>query len=235
MLMKKKLSVKLGAPLGNLSADPEVKLMDLNSIHLWKENPRKNDKSVKPLSKLLERHGQKSPLVVWRKNMTIYKGNTTFKAAKLLKWDKIWVALVDFKSDEDAVAYALADNKSSEWSDWDESVLAMLIPRSFKGMNREELATITGFKEVDLAGYLIPEVSDLPDALPESTLQGIGLDGKADYLVLQFESHAQMEEFRKHFDVEKHPRVIPYQDLMNAMTWKDKPTSIIMKKKIMKG
>ena len=49
-----------------------------SKIHLWKNNPRKNDQAVPRLMELLKLHGQKSRIGVW--NNTIYKGNTTYKA-----------------------------------------------------------------------------------------------------------------------------------------------------------
>lgn len=221
---------------------PSVEIVSMDSIHLWSENPRKNDKAVKPLAKLLEAHGQKTPLVVWKKNKTIYKGNTTYKAAKQLGWKSIWVAYVDFKNDEEAVAYALADNKSSEWSEWDEAVLSMLIPRSFKGQEWSSVSAITGFKETDLASYLIPIMATLPDTLPEVDMQGVGIDSKSDYLVLQFDSHAEMEDFRGHFDTKKHPRVIPFKMLTEKMEWKkasgvqasSEPSTVVQKKRMFK-
>ena len=61
-----------------------VKWVDIKSIKLWKGNPRKNEGAAKKLAPILKEHGIKSPLVVWKKDKTIYKGNTTYKAAKLL-------------------------------------------------------------------------------------------------------------------------------------------------------
>ena len=212
--------------------DPaKVEMVDVKDIKLWADNPRKNDKAYKDLAVLLKEHGQKTPIVVWKKNRTIYKGNTTFKAAKHLKWEKIWVIWADFKDESDAVAYGLADNKSSEWSDWDDNILAELIPQNFQG-DVKNLARITGFKEADLNSFFAAESNELPDELAEVDIQGLSADGKADYLVLQFPSNKDMLEFRDRVGQEgKQPRVINVEALMKAMEWKEKGKETIVKKK----
>jgi len=199
----------------------DVKKVPINSIQLWDKNPRKNDKAVKPLAELLQKHGQRSPIVVWIKDNKIYKGNTTWKAAKLLKWDSIWVAFADFPDERTAVAYALADNKASEWSDWDDSILAMLLPEKM-GSDIQDIAGLTGFKEKDLAGYFAAESNELPMDLQEVDIYGTSFEDKADYLVLQFPDHKSMDDFKARFKGKtSHPRVITYEMLLEVMEWKE--------------
>lgn len=123
-----------------------VKWVDIKSVKPWKDNPRKNDEAVEKLADLLAIHGIKSPLVAWEKNRVVYKGNTTLKAAKLLGLKKVPVAFVPFPSLSAAKAYGIADNKSSEFSEWDNEVLYGIM--SAKGMKDKK---VTGFdtKEID--------------------------------------------------------------------------------------
>lgn len=213
----------------------EVKRVPINSIKPWKKNPRKNDKAVKPLAELLQKHGQKTPIVVWIKDNQIYKGNTTYKAAKYLKWDSIWVAFADFPSYKEAVGYALADNKASEWSDWDDSILSMLLPEAM-GKDMNEIAGLTGFKEKDLAGFFAADSNELPDELKEIDIEGMSFEEKADYLVIQFPDHKTMDTFKEKFKSKTaHPRVITYEMLMEVMDWRESVGSgRVMKKKLMK-
>lgn len=220
---KFKIKQKTTPPVKSGLSIIEVKKVPMSSIKLWDKNPRKNEKSAKPLAELLKVHGQKSPIVVWIKNNTIYKGNTTYKAAKILKWEYIWVAFTDFPSEKEAIGYALADNKSSEWSDWDESILAMLLPEHM-GNNLSEIAGITGFKEADLAGYFAAESNELPDELKEIDILGTSFEDKADYLVVQFPDHKSMDDFKARFNSKTaHPRVITYEMLLGIMEFKDVP------------
>jgi site-specific DNA-methyltransferase (adenine-specific) len=115
----------------------------LCDIKLWKDNPRRNDAAVPRLMELLREHGQRTPIVLWRKNMTIYKGNTTFKAAVKLKWKTIKCILADFPSEQAAIAYGISDNKSSEFAGWDDKVLARLLKSDLEYFNQAR----TGFSE----------------------------------------------------------------------------------------
>jgi ParB-like chromosome segregation protein Spo0J len=123
---------------GSLIVEPAL----ISTLNFWKNNPRKNDIAVPKLAELLKEHGQRSPIVVWKKNMVVYKGNTTLKAAKLLGWKYISAVLADFPSEEAAVAYGIADNKSSEWSQWDDGLLG-------KFLSTKEIAKVSGFTEVE--------------------------------------------------------------------------------------
>lgn len=121
------------------------------SLKLWKDNPRQNDEAVPRLAELLQMHGQRSPIVVWKKNMVVYKGNTTLKAARSLGWKNISVILADFPSEQAAIAYGIADNKSSEWALWDDELLT-------KFLSMKEVVKSSGFTEKEHRGLLM-----LPD------------------------------------------------------------------------
>ena len=125
-----------------------VKWVSIKKIKPWKENPRKNDKAAEKLAPIIAEHGFKSPLVVWDKDNTIYKGNTSFKAAKLNKMKMVPVAFVSFPSANAAKAYAIADNKAGEFSEWDEDVL-------FKLMSSKEM------KSPEKTGFQQKEINDL--------------------------------------------------------------------------
>jgi ParB-like chromosome segregation protein Spo0J len=105
----------------------DLQSVSIDSVKLWKENPRKNEKAAIRLADILKVHGQKSPIVVWKKNGVIYKGNTTYKAMKLNGAKTIQVLYQDFPSEQAAIAYGIADNKSSEWAEWDDEVLGKLL------------------------------------------------------------------------------------------------------------
>ncbi len=102
-------------------------IVPIDSILLWKDNPRKNDEAVDKLMKILSHHSQVSPVVVWIKNKTIYKGNTTWKALKKLGKKEVSVRWVDFPSESAAKAYGIDDNRSSEYAKWDEEILSKLM------------------------------------------------------------------------------------------------------------
>ena len=129
--------------------------VDINSIKLWAENPRKNDIAAPKLAETMKVRGQITPVVVWNKNGVCYKGNTTIKALRLLGKKSVKVLYVDFPSEAAAIAYGIADNKSSEWSQWDDSVLLnfleapeVLNDSGFTQHEYEGLAMLPNFEEM---------------------------------------------------------------------------------------
>ena len=121
-------------------------MVDVNMLKLWKDNPKYNKDAVAPLAKLFKMHGVRSTVVAWRKNMTIYKGNTTYKALCKLGCKQIPVSVQDFSSEAAAKAYGISDNKSSEYAQWDEDVLLSIMEAD----NMDDFREATGFKESEL-------------------------------------------------------------------------------------
>lgn len=149
------------AELRTSSAKMSLVYVPRNQIKFWAGNPRRNDKAAPRLAELIRKNGMKSPLVLWKKNMVVYKGNTTLKALDLLNEGKNYEVpclLQDFKDEAAAVAYGLSDNKASEFAEWDEDILAdMLASKSLKP-NLEA----TGFQTKEIANLLwLPDDSRL--------------------------------------------------------------------------
>jgi len=86
-------------------------------------NARKHDEAnIKAIGSSLRQFGQRSPLVVNRKNDQIEKGNGTYLAAKKLGWTHIAVLWVE---DDPAsqTGFAIADNRTAELAAWDDALL----------------------------------------------------------------------------------------------------------------
>jgi ParB-like chromosome segregation protein Spo0J len=97
----------------------------------------------------LKRFGQQKPIVV-DKNGIVRAGNGTLAAAKALGWTHLNVVRTDLMS-SDATAYAIADNRTSDLSEWDEEALA----RQLDSLRDEgmDLADI-GFKDSEVRKML---------------------------------------------------------------------------------
>ena len=157
-----------------VKVDSEIVEVPISSINLWKSNPRKNDAAVPKLAEIISLRGQITPILVWRKNMVAYKGNTTIKAMKSLGKTSVKVLFADFPSEAAAVAYGIADNKASEWAEWDEAVLQkfFIIP---------EIVKASGFSEVERrALFFEPE----PQNIEKINAANIGLKDKIVVIVL---------------------------------------------------
>lgn len=121
--------------------------MDIDEVHPYEHNPRKNDGAVDAVAESITQFGFKSPIIV-DADHTIIAGHTRLKAARKLGLEKVPVLVADDLSPEQVKAYRLADNKTSELSGWDYSMLD------------EELE---GIAEIDmgLLGFVEPQDLDI--------------------------------------------------------------------------
>jgi len=88
------------------------------------ENARTHSqKNIDAIAGSLTTFGQQRPLVVW--DGIVVAGNGTLMAAKSLGWEDIDVvrAPVSWTADQ-ARAYSIADNRTSELAEWDDDLLA---------------------------------------------------------------------------------------------------------------
>src|SRR6266850_5298959 len=110
--------------------DLKIEYVELKTIKRWKDNPKSPDlmeKNAKQLIPLLKRHKFKSPLVVWRKDRTVYKGNTTHLGCEMAGVKKVPVTFVDFPNQSAANAYAISDNNAGARSEYDDAILQRLM------------------------------------------------------------------------------------------------------------
>lgn len=115
----------------------EIELMDINEIQPYEKNPRKNDDAVEAVAESIKRFGFKNPILVDREHVII-AGHTRYRAAMLLGMDEVPVSVLDL-SEEKAKAFRLADNKVSDFAEWDEEKL------------RKELAEIS--EDMSIFGF----------------------------------------------------------------------------------
>ena len=201
--------------LERLILEGEIKIVDIDSVHEWKDNPKTNEqieKKVPRLMNILKTNGQVSPVVVWPRNMTIYKGNTTKRAMKRLGSKKIKALFVNFPSEEAACVYGIADSNSSIVVELDPVLLAKLIKGTLilkLDVNENDLQVMTGLSSKEYKSLMLS--SEIPEQLPDVDLQGI-IPGKSDFMVVQFSDKEEMDELKSILGLTtEHQRVIPYK------------------------
>ncbi len=102
----------LNVPISELKEDPN--------------NARVHDaKNLESLAFSLGKFGQQKPIVIGADKVVI-AGNGTLEAAKNLGWKEIAVVVSDL-SGKDAIAFAIADNRTAELAAWDMDVLRFQI------------------------------------------------------------------------------------------------------------
>lgn len=101
--------------MGVMTED-KIVMMPINKIRPYVRNPRKNDKTVELLCKLIPKVGFNVPLVI-DKNGVIVKGHARFTAAIRLGMKEL-PCIVSHASEEAIKADRITDNKISEFSEW---------------------------------------------------------------------------------------------------------------------
>jgi ParB family transcriptional regulator, chromosome partitioning protein len=146
-------------PVGDLRLDPANANM----------HPEKNLNAIKDS---LAAFGQRQVVLARKGNNTVIAGNGRLLAARALGWSHIACVFVD-DDDMTAVRYAIADNRTSELSEWDNDVLSMLLSTI-----KDDLGFLdgTGFDDGDLDA-LLGSISAPEDFEPlESAAKEIDVD-----------------------------------------------------------
>jgi hypothetical protein len=169
------------------------------------DNARRHSAAnVEAIRLSLERFGQQRPLVI-RPDGTIVAGNGTYQAAAALGWDELEVAVFT-GTDDEARAFAIADNRTAELAAWNAELL------------REQLAELgeltawTGFADLDLSGLRAPGEPEAAHATGIGTARSITEHAEryaaraTRLLIFEYRADlyawvtARMEEQRERFD-----------------------------------
>ena len=123
-------------------AQLNVESIAIDSVSQDPANVRKHDeRNMESIIASLRRFGQQTPIVIDAKGI-VRKGNGTLQAAKQLGWTTIDAVTTELSGAE-ATAYAIADNRTSELSEWDVPALALQLEEL--QLEMPELALDTGF------------------------------------------------------------------------------------------
>ena len=94
----------------------------LAEIKPYEKNPRMNDSAVKEVRKSIEQFGWQQPIVVDNDGVIIV-GHTRFKAAQEMGLETVPVVVASNLTPVQARAYRIADNKTSDFSIFDNKLL----------------------------------------------------------------------------------------------------------------
>ena len=121
--------------------------LPLSDLKPYPGNPRINDKAIEPVAASLKEFGWRQPIVVDTNNVVIV-GHTRLLAAKKLGWTEGPVLIATDLTNEQVVAYRLADNRTNQNADWDWALLG----DEFKILlsDAPDLMPITGFDSEEI-------------------------------------------------------------------------------------
>ena len=119
--------------------------VNCNELFLDAYNARQHSEAqIKAIAKSLQEFGQQRPLVV-DKNNIVYAGNGTLQAALSLNWEKVDVVVLPFDDPIKCRAFAIADNRTSDLSTWDNAELV----KSLEEISNHNLLDTVGYSSYD--------------------------------------------------------------------------------------
>jgi hypothetical protein len=149
----------------------QIEYVSVQSLILDPANARLHpDRNLEAIKGSLAKFGQQKPIVVNAQNV-VMAGNGTLIAARALGWNEIGVVRSELTG-ADAIAFGIADNKTSDTSEFDFELLSQLM----EGLQEEEYdLSSLGFTEGETETLLAAEweppapkpLNDTPDDLPD--------------------------------------------------------------------
>lgn len=133
---------------------PSIELLPTAALVRNPRNARKHSKKqIAQIAASIERFGFLVPLVV-DAEMMIAAGHGRLEAAVQLKMQTVPIIRAQFMTDEDRRAFALAENRLAELSQWDDEILAEELSILFDGGYDFD---VTGFTTADLDFAIVEE------------------------------------------------------------------------------
>ena len=128
--------------------------VSIDKIKPYENNPRDNTNAVAEVAESIKQYGFQQPIVV-DKNGVIIVGHTRYLAAKSLGMTTVPVIWASNLSDQQVKGYRLADNKTSDYSVWDNKKL-------LKELQEIDKDIYTGFKESGIFDDVLDESDNSP-------------------------------------------------------------------------
>lgn len=144
----------------------QVEELEVSSLIFDPNNARAHDeKNMQSIKGSFSKFKQQLPILIDKNNVVI-AGNGRLQAAIEMGWDKIKCVRSDLTTNIEKVAYALADNRTSELASWDMEILGTeLHSLREDGFEIEDIGFDPGEFDLDFGGT---EGNTDPDEVPET-------------------------------------------------------------------
>lgn len=144
----------------------QTQMVHFSKLKRYPHNPRRNAMAVPVVARSLKEFGWRQPVVVDKDNFIVV-GDTRYQAAGQLaqtdaEWEWIPVVYADDLTEHQITAYRLADNRTGEAAEWDDTLLMqelnMIVDQPFDlvgmGFTEEELNEQTKVVKKEDVRYL---------------------------------------------------------------------------------
>ncbi len=131
--------------------------MKVEDLQEYPNNPRNNKESIEKVAMSIKEVGWRVPIIV-DEDMVILAGHTRLKAAKLLGFEQVPVHKAEGLSEAQKTAFRIMDNKSQDFSEWDNDLLA------------EEFGKLADHNyDLDQTGFSFEEIEKMTSDMIEFT------------------------------------------------------------------
>jgi hypothetical protein len=178
----------------NLAA--HLKNVPLLSLKHHPKNPRAHDeRNIQAIMESLKKFKQLAPLVVWSAKNYVIVGNGRMEALKRLGIKNVEIVRADHLTEQEALSFMIADNKTTDLSVFDDQVLADIM----RGLDGDDvLISATGFNQMEIEPLLTSDLPDMPEGFTftgsPDRVNNITAKGSSDALgriILVFNSEEQ--------------------------------------------
>jgi len=125
----------------------EIEYLEIEKIKPYEDNPRQNDDAVEIVARSIKEFGFKVPVILDKKGELI-AGHTRIKAAMQLGMTEVPAIYAKDLNEKQIKAFRIMDNKTQEYSIWDDELLV----KEFKFLKK------AGF-DLELTGFTNEEVN----------------------------------------------------------------------------
>lgn len=165
----------------------------VNEIVPYENNPRDNADAVEYVVNSINEFGFKNPIIL-DKNNVVVAGHTRLLAAKKIGLETVPCIIADDLTEEQAKAFRLVDNKTTEFAFWNENLLDL------------ELSEIADF-DIDMSEFGFDLMDESESSKSESEKRYESLQLKAfehyDYVVFVFRNQFDWLKVVSEFDIKK--------------------------------
>mgnify|MGYP002525861623 CR=1 FL=1 len=102
--------------------DMQIVFLNLKDLKPYEKNPRYNKNAISQVAQSIKDYGFNVPIVVDKDNVII-TGHTRYEASKQLGLKVVPVIVAKDLTPEQVKAYRIADNKTADFSIWDNKLL----------------------------------------------------------------------------------------------------------------
>lgn len=161
--------------MSDVKINTKIEELPISDINLYDGSHKTDDVVVDMIKTSLQEFGFQQPIVI-DKNKVVVAGNALLKAAQSLGITKVPCLKADYLTEEQIQQYRIADNKTSEFSKWNEKKLRKELsyletPQSLQYCFDDNILSMLGMNEKPKTAKPVVIASKADAALPAQKAQ----------------------------------------------------------------